>query len=425
MKKQRSFKLLTKTTSIYLIFTFIAFISSAFFLIRETDKFISKDLESSYGRYEHRLKRYIAEGKPIDRLHTDVQQLPGDAASISQMSPVYSDTVIYNSGVDEMQRFRKKTIFFRVHDAGYRAILLLPVGDFLKLRDDIFGSLIPAFIFLAMGIVLFNYLLSGYFFRPFNRILDIMKTYKVGRGSGIKKIKTNTSEFIRMQDLFHQMIERIEYDYCNLKEYTENMAHEMQTPLTVIFNKTENLIADESVMRKNADNVKIIYEETNYLSKMGNSLNLLTKIENGEFSNAIRIETRPVIEKQVAAVEELARLKSLTIDAELSPEHQIVIDPFLLDIILKNLIRNAISYGTGEGPIRIRTAAGEFTITNYGPPLDVPEEKIFQRFYRNHNSKTSLGLGLSLVKKICELNGLAIHYSYREGQHVFRIKEAV
>ena len=94
-----------------------------------------------------------------------------------------------------------------------------------------------------------------------------MKTYKVGSYGKVKKVNTSTLEFNKMQDLFHDMIYRIEDDYKRLKEYTEHMAHEIQTPLTIIRNKTENLISDNSVMDKQSENVKIIYEETNHLSK--------------------------------------------------------------------------------------------------------------------------------------------------------------
>jgi signal transduction histidine kinase len=422
MKKHHTFKLLSKTTFIYLIFTFIAFFSSAFFLTREADEFIYNYLERRFKRVEDRIQRHIEADKP-----------PGEASSSAKVSlladippadtyPVYSDTLIYSAEADEMQYYRQKTTILIVNGDHYKAVITKPVDDFLKLRDDIFGSLIPAFILLAGGIVLFNYLLSGYFFRPFNKILGLMKTYSVGQKTNIEKIETSTVEFKKMQDLFHQMIERIEYDYRHLKEYTENMSHEIQTPLTVIRNKTENLIADESVMQRHSETVKAIYDETNHLTKLGNTLNLLTRIENGEFNNAIDIASRPIIEKHVGAVSELAALKSLSIETALADEHRLLIDPFLLDIVLKNLLRNAISYGTPEGPIRIQTTAETLSISNYGPALDIPEEKLFERFYRNHQQQTSLGLGLSLVKKICELNDLRIEYRYREGQHIFTIQ---
>ena len=61
-------------------------------------------------------------------------------------------------------------------------------------------------------------------------------------------------------------------------------------------------------------------------------------------------------------------------------------------------------------------------ISNYGQAPDMPAEKIFERFYSNHQKNSSLGLGLSLAKKICELNQLNISYVYENGQHIFKIE---
>lgn len=422
MKKQGTHKLLSKTTFIYLIFTFIAFFSSAFFLTREANKFIHKDLEHRFRSFEYRIKRSIESGRSLDQLPLSTRVILLSENPQPDRYPIYSDTLIYNAELDEMQHFRKKMTVLEVNGQYYQAELLKSMDDFVRLRNDIFEALIPAFILLAIGIVLFNYFLSGYLFRPFNEILSVMKTYKVSQRTEIKKIDTTTIEFKKMQDLFHQMIDRIEYDYRHLKEYTENMAHEIQTPLTIIRNKAENLIADETVMKRHAESVKIIYNETNHLSKLGNTLNLLTKIENGEFNQAIDLNTGEVIEKHIAAISELAQLKSLVIETDLSDEHLLHIDPFLFDIILKNLLRNALSYGTNEGPIRIQTTLDCLSLSNYGPPLDIPESKLFERFYRNHDQQASLGLGLALVKKICTLNNLDIEYHYQNRQHIFSIK---
>jgi signal transduction histidine kinase len=174
-------------------------------------------------------------------------------------------------------------------------------------------------------------------------------------------------------------------------------------------------------MKQHASTIKIIYDETNHISKLGNTLNLLTKIENQEFNNTERISTNAVIEKHIESISEVARLKSLKIEKELSEQHILDIDPFLLDIVLKNLLRNALRYGSKEGPITVKTTVDSFSVSNYGPPLDEIPEKIFERFYRKNGTRASQGLGLSLVKKICDLNNLTISYKYTDSQHLFTI----
>jgi len=421
MKKIRSIKLLSKTTLFYLMFTFLAFFLSALFLIREAEEFINDELEHRFHHTERKIRHQLSDGKlpekiPSNAVLSHLAEKPAQATEI-----FYSDTLIYNAEIEETQLFRKKTILFEEMGIYYKLSITKSLEDFYRLKNDIFGALIPAFIILAVAIILFNSLLSGSLLTPFNKILMQMKTYKVGLGSGVKKINTTTTEFKKMQQLFLEMVDRIEHDYRNLKEYTENMAHEIQTPLTIIRNKTENLISDEAVMEQHASTVKIIYDETNHISKLGNTLNLITKIENQEFSNAERISTRDIIEKHLESISEVARLKSIKVEKDLSEHHILFIDPFLLEIVLKNLLRNALHYGSRQGPIRIKTTADSFILSNYGSPLEGGHERLFERFFRANGTKTSQGLGLSLVKKICDLNNLTISYKYEDSQHLFTL----
>lgn len=224
-----------------------------------------------------------------------------------------------------------------------------------------------------------------------------------------------------MQSLLIKMVERTEKEFSTLKEYTENMAHEIQTPLTVIRNKVENLISDENLMKAHSGTVKTIYNEINHLSKLGSSLNLLTKVEHGEFSNKVDIQTKQIIENHVEGISELLALKELKIELELSESHKINIDPILLDIVIKNLLNNSLNYASNIGPILIKTSEKELKISNFGEPLSFSEKSIFNRFSKSNSHSSSLGLGLALVHKICSSNDLQIEYKYDDEQHQFII----
>jgi len=250
-----------------------------------------------------------------------------------------------------------------------------------------------------------------------------MRLFKIGGSKKLEPISTTTTEFAKMQLLYQEMIDKIETEYYTLKEYTENMAHEIQTPLTLIRNKAENLISDEEVMKNHSAAVKTIYDETNHLSKLGTALNLLTKVEHGEYSNKIELKTKPVIEKHIESITELTGLKGLEMMSDLNDEHELIIDPLLFDIIIKNLLRNAIMYGNNSGPIKLFSDKNRLSISNFGEKLPFEEEKLFTRFHGHSSSKNSLGLGLALVKKICDLNSINILYKFEEQQHTFILEQ--
>lgn len=421
MRNFKAIRLLTKTTLFYLIFIMLVFFISANYLLKKADKYVNEETEQIFNHRIKYINHFIEE-------HGDLKEFRGGEISLydsihdKNVYPMYSDTSIYLDELGDYQLHRQKTFVISANENTYLLKMLININDFTKLKLDVAHRIIPSFIILALVIILFSAFLSGYLLKPFYKILEQMNLYKVGKGSNIPVVKTSTTEFKKMQFLFKRMVNRTEDDYRKLKEYTENMAHEIQTPLTIIRNKTERLISDEKVMNEHKDSVKVIYDETNHLSKLGTTLNLLTKIENGEYGNTLNLKTKDIILKHVDSIKELVELKSLKIETYLDENHKIIIDPFLFDIILKNLLRNAIRYSTSEGPIKIETKNSYLLISNYGLELNVKNEKVFERFYTSDQSNQSLGLGLSLVKRICDLNQLQIEYNYLEKQHSFIIK---
>jgi signal transduction histidine kinase len=164
-----------------------------------------------------------------------------------------------------------------------------------------------------------------------------------------------------------------------------------------------------------------MYNEINHLSRLGTSLNLLTKVEHGEFNDAKLIKTKDEIFKQVESLSELAELKGLKFEIDLSESHSLYIDPNLFNIIISNLLSNSINYATNDGPIKLITNQDGLRISNHGKPLNFSEEKIFSRLSKKSGSNSSVGLGLAIVYKICQTSGLEIRYNYSENEHSFFI----
>lgn len=419
--KKHSVRLLTKTTFFYLLFILIAFFVTAIFIIIRTDSYIQNDTEHFFMRKEFRINHEIRTGEEAICDIRGIKLLNKSQVIDTLSYPQYADTSIYISQMDEWLLFRTKKVIINHNNKFYEYKMLKNVSDYEKLRQDLIRTILNTLITLTIGLTLFSLFLSGFFFRPFHKVLSLMASYKVGQSQSFPSVKTSTSEFRKMQALFAKMIRRTETDFTKLKEYTENMAHEMQTPLAIIRSKVEALIANESVMESASSTVKSIYDEVNQLSNLGNTLNLFTKIENGEYSNIIELKTYDVINRHLEAVKEMVELKGFTVKAELNPEHSLTIDPFLFDILFKNLLRNALRYGECSSPIRIKTELNKLSISNAGEALKVDSSKIFERFVSSNQSASSLGLGLSLVKRICDLSGLEISYSFDSNTHIFSI----
>ena len=94
----------------------------------------------------------------------------------------------------------------------------------------------------------------------------------------------------------------------------------------------------------------------------------------------------------------------------------------LIDLLLTNLIKNAFLHNMSGGLVEITADNHQFLVSNTSFGLAIPDEKLFQRFYKQSSAKDSWGLGLAIVKKICDINLWPIEYTKTNTIHSFRIQ---
>ncbi|MDF1864346.1 MAG: HAMP domain-containing sensor histidine kinase, partial [Saprospiraceae bacterium] len=155
--------------------------------------------------------------------------------------------------------------------------------------------------------------------------------------------------------------------------------------------------------------------------KMGMALSLLTKIENQEFSNQEPINFSKIVESAIFDFKEICELKSLTIETNIAENIKLKIDGALADILVGNLLKNAVHHNWVKGHIKVTLNSDKLTISNSGEKPVIPTEQLFNRFTKNNQSSSTLGLGLSIVKKICEVSNLNIDYYYENEEHILKI----
>ena len=224
-----------------------------------------------------------------------------------------------------------------------------------------------------------------------------------------------------MNQAVTQMTGRVKKDYEALKNFTENASHEMQTPLAIINSKLDVLIQDETISEFQMQQLQGIYNALDRLSNLNQSLLLLTKIENNQFTALDNIVLDNLIKEKLTQFEELLESKKLTISTQLE-KTTIQCNKQLADILINNLLNNAIRYNRQNGSIAITLSANTLQIANssFLPALD--SQKIFQRFYRHADTnQDGNGLGLSIVKQISDRMGYAVHYEFADDRHLFSI----
>ena len=120
-------------------------------------------------------------------------------------------------------------------------------------------------------------------------------------------------------------------------------------------------------------------------------------------------------------MKELTDAQSLRVETDMNCEITVTANHSLVEVLVKNLLENAMRYSQPSDTIGIKTAIRLITFSNPGQQAIERPDRLFERFYKQGNHNKSLGLGLAMVKKICEVNGWEIAYEYREGRHEFQV----
>jgi signal transduction histidine kinase len=274
-------------------------------------------------------------------------------------------------------------------------------------------SLTVVFILILIVVGITSVIISRYILSPFHSSLTAIKNFNLKQRENLVLPKTRTDEFRLLNDFLSKMTAKALDDYRTLKEFSENASHELQTPLAIIRGKLELLLQSE-ISDDQAKLIASANEAVDKLARTNQSLILLTKLDNQEYPSQ-PINFSEVTLKAINMFHELMEMKSLRLEKFIEPGVMVAIHPALADILLMNLLSNAIRHNFEKGSIKVNLTQRNLTIENTGEPIRMPTDQLFTRFKKNSQSSDSAGLGLSIVKRICEINGFTInYYSARE-----------
>jgi signal transduction histidine kinase len=118
------------------------------------------------------------------------------------------------------------------------------------------------------------------------------------------------------------------------------------------------------------------------------------------------------------------QIKQKSIKCHLTAENDITVEAnkALIEILLGNLLSNAIRYNLFDGYILIEVKGKELVVQNPGKSTSLDTEKVFQRFHKESSDSNSIGLGLAIVKKICTLYNYSLQYQFAGQLHTFSIR---
>jgi signal transduction histidine kinase len=222
-----------------------------------------------------------------------------------------------------------------------------------------------------------------------------------------KKIKTSTSDFKFLDQSLISLMGQINDAFAKEREFTANASHEFMTPISILQNKMENLLTEESASGVVQEAIVDMMRTLERLKKISRSLLLISRIENEQFLKQEKVEPKKILEEIIEEIGHRLEEKKISINVVL--KHNLILTDSNHDLLfqlLHNLIHNAIKFNKPNGTIMITDylSGNNYSISITDDGIGIEQENIediFDRFKKSGESENSgYGLGLAIVKSI-------------------------
>ena len=336
---------------------------------------------------------------------------------------VFYDATVYIELEDEDEPVRVMCTAFRMPDGQYYELKLmisiLERDDMVEAMLWYLGALFLLFLICtSIGIQL---VLKGVF-RPLHRLLDWLHCIQPGKEVPPLDNPTKIREFRQLSDAALDMGNRSYKAYEEQKQFIENASHELQTPLAIVRGKVELLAESEGMTEQQMEQLDEIYATLGRAVKLNKSLLLLSRIENGQYTEMEDVSVDEILDELLPDLMDIYEHKQVRLIRTREEQPFIIrCNHSLAQILVSNLVKNSLLHNREGGELQVLTTPTSLVIKNTGDvPLD--GEKLFRRFYHGMDGKKdSTGLGLAIARSIALSSLLKLTYEWQNGMHAFRL----
>jgi len=292
------------------------------------------------------------------------------------------------------------------------AVVILPRSDAFTARSGVFRALAISGA-IAVGLaVLAGLGLGAWMARPLRRLSAAAR--RMAGGSYEEPVAGSyPGEVQGLADSMETMRREVRRSEESLRGFVATAAHELRTPLTSIQGFSQALLdGTAATPEQQQRSAAAIYRESARLQRLVEALLTLSRYDSREYRpNTALVAVDALVAEEVDRLVQVGLAEQGRITVSVESEARIQTDADMLRQVVANLLRNAVQYG-GSDPVRVRIARSDAKLTlefeNGGEPLSAQDRaRVFDRFYRGASGRTAdgLGLGLALVREICEVLG--------------------
>jgi hypothetical protein len=406
--------LLRKTSKTFLSIGVVLMLFSTVALYFYVRNLLQSEIEEELRSTEARIESSISGNNPIYQLPPMVEVIEVSSLGVEHLK----DTLIYDPSQNELEDFRELTTYSKINNHNYR----ITVRTLIVESEDILIAFIISYLIVILSVFVFlfyfNKSRTQKLWTPFFKNLEQMKLFSLTSDTPISLMDSDILEFSELNTEITTLTDKVRSDYKNLKQFTEDVSHELQTPLAIIQAKIDTIINGEELNDLQFEQLSSIQNDIQRLKQLNKKLGLISKIENDQFTNISPCNLNIILKDRI---ENLSELYPSEILFESNEDVVLLMDAHLAEVLCDNLLSNAIKYSLPNTPIKVILEKESFSVKNKGKRAILKPDQLFQRFYKESDEVKSTGLGLAIVKKICDLYDFQPSYRYTNNEHHFTI----
>lgn len=345
---------------------------------------------------------------------------PADASEIRADSAY---TVLrFDDFHQDREQFRGLVTYIHIHGKPYRMVVETNMEETDETILAIAGVTVLFFLLLLTGFIILNRKLSLRIWKPFYRVLDSLRNFDLEGGEKPAFAPSDIREFGELNAALEKLIEKNISVFSRQREFTENASHELQTPLAVIRSQLDMLLQGEPLTEKQHETVEALQRTLTRAYRINKNLLLLARIENSrQFFDTGEIDPGAMVEELLETLREHMDDKHLYIELHIAPGIRIKGNRALAEVLVNNLLLNAVRHTALGGGVSVTLTADAFTVSNSGASA-LDAGSLFRRFISASRETSGSGLGLAIVRQVAQRSGWTVGYLFTGGRHVFTVR---
>ena len=334
----------------------------------------------------------------------------------------FYDSTVYMEIEDEDEPVRVLRTYFRANgNRYYELVLEISTLEQDDMIETIIGSMV-ALYFIMFACIL--YIVHRGFKKssqPLYKLLNWLEHFHVGKENLPLDNPTPIKEYQILNRAVEESAKRSDRLYNEQKQFVENAAHELQTPLAICVNKLELLSEHPDCTESQLQEIAGLHQALQGIIHLNKTLLLLTRIDNKQFPDTQKICLNNTIHHYAEDISDIYENKKIQLHFSERERLICTMNESLAPTLITNLLKNAFVHNVEGGRIEITTFSKRLVIANTGVNEPLHTDRLFNRFSRQSDKKESTGLGLAIVKSIADLYGWRIDYQYMNKMHYFSL----